>query len=100
MANYINKWTTTFLALLIGLILLAYSNTLHAPFNFDDEAVVKFETVDVHKNISRALPSTGVMKILYDYSYPPRYRQLFYSNQYLMNPFVQMQHSKKWSKRM
>ena len=80
MANYLNKWTTTFLALLIGLILLVYSNTLHAPFNFDDEVVVKFETADVYSNISNALQSKGVMEILYDQINPLRYRQVFYSS--------------------
>ena len=93
MANYLNKWTTTFLVLLIGLILLTYSTTLHAPFNFDDEAVIKFETADVHSNISHALLSSGVMKVLHGYIYPLRYRHLFYSSLLLnysqgkLNPF-------------
>ena len=96
MANYLNKWTTTFLALLISFILLVYSNTLHAPFNFDDEAVVKFETKDVHHNLSRALTSANgpsITEILYHYSYPPRYRHLFYASLLLnysqgkLNPF-------------
>ncbi len=59
-----NKKIATFFALLLVLVSLAYSNTLSAPFNFDDEVV-----------INREIAKTGYL--FFDY-YPPRYRHLFY----------------------
>jgi tetratricopeptide (TPR) repeat protein len=92
MTTSLNNWIATFLALLIGVILLAYSNTLHGPFNFDDEAVIKVDTAEGHYNSQTPSSSTGFKKWLNN-NYPPRYRHLFYSSLLLnysqgkLNPF-------------
>jgi protein O-mannosyl-transferase len=90
MTKSLNNWIATFLALLIGGTLFVYSNTLHGPFNFDDEAVIKVDTVEAHYNLSQT-PSS--FKKWFNHNYPPRYRHLFYSSLYLnysqgkLNPF-------------
>ena len=43
MKLYLNNQATVFFFLLLVIVSLLYSSTFHAPFNFDDEAVVKFE---------------------------------------------------------
>jgi len=93
MTTSLNNWIATFLALLIGVILLAYSNTLHAPFNFDDEAVVKVDTAEYHYNVSQTPSASTGFKKWFNNNYPPRYRHLFYSSLLLnysqgkLNPF-------------
>ena len=64
MAISLNNRIAGFLALLLVLISLVYSNTLSAPFNFDDEVVIKTEVVEIGS-------------LFYNF-YPPRYRHLFY----------------------
>ena len=66
METYLNRRGVVFFALLAVIVSLLYSSTFHAPFNFDDEVVIKFEaaqkaTHDFYSNL-----------------YPPRYRHLFY----------------------
>ena len=68
METYLNRRGVVFFALLAVIVSLLYSSTFHAPFNFDDEVVIKFEvaqkaTHDFYSNL-----------------YPPRYRHLFYSS--------------------
>ena len=46
MLTSLNNRIVGFLALLLVLISLVYFNTLSAPFNFDDEAVIKFPVLD------------------------------------------------------
>ena len=93
MTTSLNNWVATFLALLIGVILLAYSNTLHGPFNFDDEAVIKVDTAEEHYNLSQTSSSSTGFKKWLNNNYPPRYRHLFYSSLLLnysqgkLNPF-------------
>ena len=62
-----------FLALLLVLISIVYFNTLSAPFNFDDELVLKFQIVD-----KGSFPFWDNNKSLFDNFYPPRYRHLFF----------------------
>ena len=69
MATSFNNWVVAFLVLLTGLILLLYSATLHAPFNFDDEAVIKSQVVE-----GAAIKTNSA----YYNFYPLRYRHLFY----------------------
>jgi tetratricopeptide (TPR) repeat protein len=101
MTKSLNNWTVIFIAFLIGLILLIYSNTLHAPFNFDDEVIIKTETAATHffRQIPSTSTSTGLKKRFeevknwFDNNYPVRYRHLFYSSLLLnysegkLNPF-------------
>ena len=68
MKTDLNMRGVVFFALLAAIISLLYSSTVHAPFNFDDEVVIKFEV---------AQKATGD---LYSNLYPPRYRHLFYSS--------------------
>ena len=68
METCLNKRVVVFFILLLVILSLLYSTTFHAPFNFDDEAVIKFEV---------AQKTTGD---LYSNFYPPRYRHLFYSS--------------------
>ena len=68
MKLYLNNQATVFFFLLLVIVSLLYSSTFHAPFNFDDEAVVKFE---IAQNQAR---------LWFEEFYPPRYRHLFYSS--------------------
>ena len=43
METYLNSRRVVFIALLLLIVSLLYSSTFYAPFNFDDEAVIKFE---------------------------------------------------------
>ena len=43
METYLNSRRVVFIALLLLIVSLLYSSTFHAPFNFDDEVVIKFE---------------------------------------------------------
>ncbi|MBT4259779.1 MAG: hypothetical protein HOD90_07675 [Nitrospina sp.] len=61
MKTDLNRRGVVFFALLAVIISLLYSSTVHAPFNFDDEVVIKFEV---------AQKATGD---LYSNLYPPRY---------------------------
>ena len=58
-----NRWAS-FFVLVFALIALAYGNTLHSPFNFDDSMVIKTE-----------IAQSGEQ---YFNPTPPRYRHLFY----------------------
>ena len=69
MATSLNNRVVAFLVLLTGLILLLYSDTLHAPFNFDDEAVIKSQVAE-----GDAIATSSA----YYNFYPLRYRHLFY----------------------
>lgn len=68
MEIYLNKRVVVFCILLLVILSLLYSTTFHAPFNFDDEAVIKFEVVqkETHDWFGKL--------------YPPKYRHLFYSS--------------------
>ena len=68
MGIYLNSRKTLCFVLLLIIVSLLYSSTLHAPFNFDDEAVVKY---DIVQKEAREWFATF---------YPPRYRHLFYSS--------------------
>jgi len=68
MGIYLNSRRVGFFALLLVIVSLVYSSTFHAPFNFDDEAVIKFEIV---QNQAHSW---------FEELYPPRYRHLFYSS--------------------
>jgi len=65
MGIYLNSRRVAFLALLLAIVSLLYSSTLQAPFNYDDEAVIKIETLE----------NAGFFNF-----YPLRYRHLFYSS--------------------
>ena len=65
METSLNNRVAAFLAALLVLVLLIYANTLHAPFNFDDEVVIKNEL------------SEAGWSLFYNFN-PPRYRHLFY----------------------
>ena len=43
METYLNSRRVVVIALLLLIVSLLYSSTFYAPFNFDDEAVIKFE---------------------------------------------------------
>ena len=43
MGTYLNSQRVVFIALLLLIVSLLYSSTFYAPFNFDDEVVIKFE---------------------------------------------------------
>ena len=68
METYLNRRGVVFFALLAVFVSLLYSSTFHAPFNFDDEVVIKFEVAQ------------KAAHDLYSNLYPPRYRHLFYSS--------------------
>ena len=68
MKLYLNNQATVFFFLLLVIVSLLYSSTFHAPFNFDDEAVVKFEIAQNQAHL------------WFEEFYPPRYRHLFYSS--------------------
>lgn len=68
MEIYLNKRALVFCVLLLVILSLLYSTTFHAPFNFDDEVVIKFEVVQ-----KGAHDWFGKL-------YPPKYRHLFYSS--------------------
>jgi len=68
MEIYLNKRVVVFCILLLVILSLLYSTTFHAPFNFDDEVVIKFEAVQKRAHDS------------YAELYPPKYRHLFYSS--------------------
>ena len=44
METYLNSRRVVFIALLLLIVSLLYSSTFYAPFNFDDEVVIKLET--------------------------------------------------------
>ena len=44
MGTYLNNRIAAFFTLLLVIVSLLYSSTLHAPFNFDDEVVINFES--------------------------------------------------------
>ena len=46
METYLNSRRVVFIALLLLIVSLLYSSTFYAPFNYDDEAVIKLETVN------------------------------------------------------
>lgn len=81
MEAYLNSRRVVVIALLLLIVSLLYSSTFYAPFNFDDEAVIKFEIVQ------------GVHTYFGENLFPPRYRHLFYSSlifnysQGELNPF-------------
>ena len=62
----LNNRRVVFFVLLLAITSILYSSTLHAPFNFDDEIVIKRETSQIHEKFLEL--------------YPPRYRHLFYSS--------------------
>ena len=66
MGIYLNNQRAVFFILLLAITSILYSSTLHAPFNFDDEIVIKRETSQIHEKFLEL--------------YPPRYRHLFYSS--------------------
>ncbi|SVD83707.1 uncharacterized protein METZ01_LOCUS436561, partial [marine metagenome] len=68
MGTYLNNRIAAFFALLLVILSLLYSTTFHAPFNFDDEVVIKFEAVQKRTHD------------WYAELYPPKYRHLFYSS--------------------
>jgi len=74
MGIYLNNSKTVFLALLLLIISLLYSSTLHAPFNFDDEVVIKHETVHQFGSYKHG-KADAFTKL-----YPLQYRHLFYSS--------------------
>ena len=80
METYLNSRRVVFIALLLLIVSLLYSSTFYAPFNFDDEFVIKFEMEQRSKYFGENL-------------FPPRYRHLFYSSlifnysQGELNPF-------------
>ena len=80
METYLNRRGVVFFALLAVIVSLLYSSTFHAPFNFDDEAAIKFEIAQRSEYFGENL-------------FPPRYRHLFYSSlifnysQGELNPF-------------
>ena len=71
MGVYLNNRRVAFFVLLLIIVSLLYSSTFHAPFNFDDEAVIKLETVETVASIEGG----GGHSL-----FPLRYRQLFYSS--------------------
>ena len=51
METYLNSRRVVFIALLLLIVSLLYSSTFYAPFNFDDEVVIKFEAADFWANV-------------------------------------------------
>ena len=47
MGIYLNNRRVAFFALLLTIVSLLYSSTLQAPFNFDDEAVIKSQIAEL-----------------------------------------------------
>ena len=74
MGIYLKNSKTVFLALLLLIISLLYSSTLHAPFNYDDEVVIKHETSNAFGTYKLG-KEDGFTRI-----YPLQYRHLFYSS--------------------
>ena len=80
METYLNSRRVVFITLLLLIVSLLYSSTFYAPFNFDDEAAIKFEMAQKSAYWGENL-------------FSPRYRHLFYSSlifNYLqgeLNPF-------------
>ena len=90
MGTYLNSQRVVFIALLLLIVSLLYSSTFYAPFNFDDEAVIKFE---IMKQDARGVYHTRIYGTNYWGLKLPRYRHLFYSSlifnysQGELNPF-------------
>ena len=91
MEIYLNNRKAVFFTLSLVILSLLYSSTLHAPFNFDDEVVVKLEARQHVESLNDpTLTSAGRTLISI---YPLRYRHLFYSSLVLnyslgeLNPF-------------
>ena len=87
MGTYLNSRRVVFIALLLLIVSLLYSTTFYAPFNFDDEIVIKVEATDVWNNTynQETLPRLGQTKWehfleIKNYIFSPRYRHLFYSS--------------------
>ena len=86
METYLNSPRVVFIALLLLIVSLLYSSTFYAPFNFDDEAVIKHE-------IEHQVKHTRIYGTNYWGLNLPRYRHLFYSSlvfnysQGELNPF-------------
>jgi tetratricopeptide (TPR) repeat protein len=74
MGNYLNNRKTIFFTLSLVILTLLYSSTLHAPFNFDDEVVIKHETSNAFGTYKLG-KKDGFTRI-----YPLQYRHLFYSS--------------------
>ncbi len=68
MEIYLNNRKTVFFILLLVILSLLYSSTLHSPFNFDDEVVIKHETI--HNTKSHGFEKINLLQ----------YRHLFYSS--------------------
>ena len=75
MGIYLNNSKTVFLALLLLIISLLYSSTFHGPFNYDDEVVIKHETVHQFGSYKDGKADAFTTKL-----YPLQYRHLFYSS--------------------
>ena len=90
METYLNSRRVVFITLLLLIVSLLYSSTFYAPFNFDDEAVIKFE---IMKQDARGAYHTRIYGTNYWGLNLPRYRHLFYSSiifnysQGELNPF-------------
>jgi protein O-mannosyl-transferase len=69
MGIYLNNQRVVFFIILLIIVSLLYSSTFQAPFNFDDEAVIKSEIVQ-----------EGAQAWFGDFFSNPRYRHLFYSS--------------------
>jgi len=69
METYLNSRKIVFFVLLLVVVSLLYSSTFQAPFNFDDEAVIKSE-----------ISQKGAKKWFGDFFIHPRYRHFFYSS--------------------
>jgi protein O-mannosyl-transferase len=69
MGIYSNNQRVAFFAFLLVVVSLLYSTTLQAPFNFDDEVIIKSEIVQKE--------AKGWFGEFFKY---PRYRHLFYSS--------------------
>ena len=99
MGIYLNNRRVAFFALLLTIVSLLYSSTLQAPFNFDDEAVIKSQIAelmslrpcveDTFGNLSHKTKTvassckvwgSSTAKDLFYSFYPPQYRHLFYSS--------------------
>ena len=89
METYLNSRRVVFIALLLLIVSLLYSSTFYAPFNFDDEAVIKLETANIGECMHAQHGGSHCKENLF----PPRYRHLFYSSlifnykQGKLNPF-------------
>jgi len=94
METYLNRRGAVFFGLLAIIVSLLYSSTFHAPFNFDDEVVIKFEIEQNEAlNKSSVVQKKGAHIYFWENLFPPRYRHLFYSSlifnysQGELNPF-------------